>query len=156
MIRALFTKHELAVLRLLVRGRTQVQIARTLRIRPETVSHLLNRPRILLRARTLPHAVARGYETGLLGQPPDSHGARQEGHRRPGPCRSRPLAELVMESGRLAAESENATRARQLRGASGDGRALGGEPGEVNLAQLLPRRAVFRLPRRDRLTIEPA
>ncbi|MFB7435270.1 hypothetical protein ACFCZ5_28460 [Streptomyces microflavus] len=61
MSRALITEHELAALRLLAQGRTQVEIARTLRIRPETVGRLLNR------ARTLPHTVARGYETGLLG-----------------------------------------------------------------------------------------
>ncbi|MFI8164136.1 hypothetical protein ACIF6I_33645 [Streptomyces microflavus] len=86
MIRVLITEHELAALRLLAQGRTQVEIARTLRIRPETVGRLLNRARILLRARTLPHAVARGYETGLLGPPPHNHGAGQEEHRpsRPG------------------------------------------------------------------------
>ncbi|MFD3880335.1 helix-turn-helix domain-containing protein [Streptomyces microflavus] len=86
MSRALITEHELAALRLLAQGRTQVEIARTLRIRPETVSRLLNRARILLRARTLPHAVARGYETGLLGPPPPhDHGAGQEEHRPSGP-----------------------------------------------------------------------
>lgn len=36
MIRALISEHELAALRLLAQGRTQVEIARTLRIRPET------------------------------------------------------------------------------------------------------------------------
>lgn len=77
MSRALFTEHELAALRLLAQGRTQVEIARTLRIRPETVGRLLNRARILLRARTLPHAVARGCEAGLLGPPPHDHGAGQ-------------------------------------------------------------------------------
>ncbi|MER6641048.1 helix-turn-helix transcriptional regulator [Streptomyces microflavus] len=85
MSRALITEHELAALRLLAQGRTQVEIARTLRIRPETVGRLLNRARILLRARTLPHAVARGYETGLLGPPPHDHGAGQEEHRPSGP-----------------------------------------------------------------------
>ncbi|MCX4657525.1 helix-turn-helix transcriptional regulator [Streptomyces microflavus] len=85
MNRALFTEHELAALRLLAQGRTQVEIARTLRIRPETVGRLLNRARILLRARTLPHAVARGYETGLLGPPPHDHGAGQEEHQSSGP-----------------------------------------------------------------------
>ncbi|MFJ8406399.1 hypothetical protein ACIQ9K_38990 [Streptomyces microflavus] len=85
MSRALFTEHELAALRLLAQGRTQVEIARTLRIRPETVGRLLNRARILLRARTLPHAVARGYETGLLGPPPHDQGAGQEEHRSSGP-----------------------------------------------------------------------
>ncbi|MFJ8405796.1 hypothetical protein ACIQ9K_35730 [Streptomyces microflavus] len=67
MIRARFTEHEPAALRLLAQGRTQVEIARTLRTRPETVGLLLNRSRILLGARTLPRTVARGYETGLLG-----------------------------------------------------------------------------------------
>ncbi|MEU5286843.1 helix-turn-helix transcriptional regulator [Streptomyces sp. CA-278952] len=57
----LFTEHELAALRVLAQGRTQVEIAQTLRIRPETVGWLLNRVRILLRARTLPHTVARGF-----------------------------------------------------------------------------------------------
>ncbi|MFH9125534.1 hypothetical protein [Streptomyces globisporus] len=85
MSRALITEHELAALRLLAQGRTQVEIARTLRIRPETVGRLLNRARILLRARTLPHAVARGYEAGLLGPPPHDHGAGQEEHRPSGP-----------------------------------------------------------------------
>ncbi|MFD3880381.1 helix-turn-helix domain-containing protein [Streptomyces microflavus] len=70
-------EHELAALRLLAQGRTQVEIARTLRIRPETVGRLLNRARILLRARTLPHAVARGYKAGLLGPPPHDQGAGQ-------------------------------------------------------------------------------
>ncbi|MER6640977.1 helix-turn-helix transcriptional regulator [Streptomyces microflavus] len=82
---ALITEHELAALRLLAQGRTQVEIARTLRIRPETVGRLLNRARILLRARTLPHAVARGYETGLLGPPPHDHEIEQEEHRPSGP-----------------------------------------------------------------------
>ncbi|PVC80706.1 hypothetical protein DBP19_35880 [Streptomyces sp. CS090A] len=77
----LFTEHELAALRLLAQGHTQVEIAQTLRIRPETVGLLLNRARILLRARTLPHTVARGYETGLLSPPAHGHGARQEEHR---------------------------------------------------------------------------
>ncbi|WP_307824081.1 helix-turn-helix transcriptional regulator [Streptomyces sp. MBT58] len=85
MSRALFTEHELAALRLLAQGRTQVEIARILRIRPETVGRLLNRARILLRARTLPHAVARGCEAGLLGPPPHDHGAGQEEHRPSGP-----------------------------------------------------------------------
>ncbi|MER8199530.1 LuxR C-terminal-related transcriptional regulator [Streptomyces microflavus] len=49
MIRALFTEHELTTLRLLAQGRTQVEIARTLRIRPQTVGHLPNRARIPLR-----------------------------------------------------------------------------------------------------------
>ncbi|MGW6639839.1 hypothetical protein ACWGIT_20295 [Streptomyces cyaneofuscatus] len=74
----LFTEHELAALRLLAQGRTQVEIAQLLRIRPETAGRLLNRARILLRARTLPHTVARGYETGLLGPAP--HGAGREEH----------------------------------------------------------------------------
>ncbi|MEU0163250.1 LuxR C-terminal-related transcriptional regulator [Streptomyces sp. NPDC006261] len=81
----LFTEHELAVLRLLAQGRTQVEIAQALRIRPETVGRLLNRARIILRARTLPHAVARGYETGLLRPPPRDHGAGREKHRSSGP-----------------------------------------------------------------------
>ncbi|MFI5905419.1 response regulator transcription factor [Streptomyces cyaneofuscatus] len=81
----LFTEHELAVLRLLAQGRTQVEIAKALRIQPETVGRLLNRARILLRARTLPHAVARGYETGLLSPPAHNHGAGQGEHRSSGP-----------------------------------------------------------------------
>ncbi|MEU0103602.1 hypothetical protein [Streptomyces sp. NPDC006267] len=79
----LFTEHELAALRLLARGCTQVEIAQTLRIRPETAGWLLNRARILLRARTLPHTVARGYETGLLSPP--LHGAGREEHQSSGP-----------------------------------------------------------------------
>ncbi|MGW6640035.1 hypothetical protein [Streptomyces cyaneofuscatus] len=43
-IRALFTEHEMAALRLLAQGCTQVEIAKALRIRPETVGLLLSLP----------------------------------------------------------------------------------------------------------------
>ncbi|PVC80375.1 hypothetical protein DBP19_36600 [Streptomyces sp. CS090A] len=46
-----------------------------------TVGELLNRTRVLRRARTLPHAVALGYETGLLGPPPGGSGTGQDDHR---------------------------------------------------------------------------
>lgn len=65
----LLSDHELAVLRLFARGRRQVEIAEDLRISPETVGRLLHRTRIVLRARTLAHAVALGGELGLLERP---------------------------------------------------------------------------------------
>ncbi|MFH8886574.1 hypothetical protein [Streptomyces californicus] len=73
-VRHLFGDTELAALRLLAQGRTEVEIARVLGVRPETAGRLLYRARILLQARTLPHAVARGYETGLL---PSNDGLKQ-------------------------------------------------------------------------------
>ncbi|MYS32930.1 P-loop ATPase family protein [Streptomyces sp. KhCrAH-43] len=65
-LRDLFGDSELAALRLLAQGRTEVEIAQSLSVRPETAGRLLYRARILLRGRTLPHAIACGYETGLL------------------------------------------------------------------------------------------
>lgn len=65
----LLTGHELAALRLFARGRRQVEIAEALRISPETVGRLLYRARVVLRARTLAHAVALGGESGLLERP---------------------------------------------------------------------------------------
>ncbi|MFD0039958.1 hypothetical protein ACFVIZ_20270 [Streptomyces anulatus] len=65
----LLTDHELAALRLFARGHRQVEIAEALRIRPETVGRLLHRARVVLRARTLAHAVALGGESGLLERP---------------------------------------------------------------------------------------
>ncbi|MHA6757285.1 RapZ C-terminal domain-containing protein [Streptacidiphilus sp. PAMC 29251] len=61
------TDHEHVALQLLARGHTHTQTASLLKIRPQTAGQLLNRARILLHARTLPHAVAIGYATGLLG-----------------------------------------------------------------------------------------
>ncbi|MET7489844.1 LuxR C-terminal-related transcriptional regulator [Streptomyces sp. NPDC005538] len=60
------TDHELASLRLLARGHTHTQIAVILRVSPKTAGQLLFGARLSLRARTLPHAVAIGYETGVL------------------------------------------------------------------------------------------
>lgn len=68
------TAHELAAIRLLAGGNTHTQIATILRVRPETAGRLLHGAQISLRARTLPHAVAIGYETGILG----SNGRRDE------------------------------------------------------------------------------
>ncbi|WP_257138857.1 LuxR C-terminal-related transcriptional regulator [Streptomyces sp. rh34] len=65
----LLTDHELAVLRLFARGRGQAEIAEALRISPETAGCLLHRARVVLRARTLAHAVALGGENGLLERP---------------------------------------------------------------------------------------
>ncbi|MFJ1787256.1 LuxR C-terminal-related transcriptional regulator [Streptomyces anulatus] len=66
----LLSDHELAVLRLSARGHRQVEIAEALRISPETVGRLLHhRTRVVLRARTLAHAVALGGQSGLLEQP---------------------------------------------------------------------------------------
>ncbi|MFJ6493689.1 hypothetical protein [Streptomyces californicus] len=64
-VRTLFGDAELAALRLLAQGRTEVEIARTLGVRPEAAGRLLYRARCLLQAQTLPHA----YETGLFQQP---------------------------------------------------------------------------------------
>ncbi|MCZ1013994.1 hypothetical protein [Streptomyces noursei] len=60
------TEHETAVLRLLARGHTHAEIAGMLRVRPETLGELIYQVRISLRARTTAHAVAVGYETGIL------------------------------------------------------------------------------------------
>lgn len=60
------TEHEAAVLRLLARGHTHTEIAEMLRIRPKVAGSLIHQMRISLRARTTPHAVAIGYETGIL------------------------------------------------------------------------------------------
>ncbi|MEV6547959.1 hypothetical protein AB0M57_04525 [Streptomyces sp. NPDC051597] len=60
------TDHELAALRLLARGLRHTEIASTLGVRPQTAGRLLYRAQIGLRARTRAHAVARGYETGLI------------------------------------------------------------------------------------------
>ncbi|MFI1808507.1 hypothetical protein ACH415_33420 [Streptomyces californicus] len=70
-LRDLFGDAELTALRLLAQGRTEVEIAQTLGVRPEAAGRLLYRARCLLQARTLPHAVARAYETGLLQQEAD-------------------------------------------------------------------------------------
>jgi DNA-binding CsgD family transcriptional regulator len=61
------TDHELLALRLLAGGLTHTRIAALLTVKPETAGLLLHRAQIKLGARTLPHTVARGYETGLLG-----------------------------------------------------------------------------------------
>jgi UPF0042 nucleotide-binding protein len=60
------TAHELAALRLLAHGHTHTQIAAILNVRPETAGLLLHGARTSLRARTLPHAIAIGHETGVL------------------------------------------------------------------------------------------
>ncbi|MFE9413908.1 hypothetical protein ACFYN0_34760 [Streptomyces sp. NPDC006704] len=60
------TVHELAALRLLARGLHHTEIATALGVRPETAGRLLHGARGALRARTLPHAVARAYDTGLI------------------------------------------------------------------------------------------
>ncbi|MDP9954145.1 MULTISPECIES: hypothetical protein [Streptomyces] len=70
-LRDLFGDAELTALRLLAQGRTEIEIAQTLGVRPEAAGRLLYRARCLLQARTLPHAVARAYETGLLQQEAD-------------------------------------------------------------------------------------
>ncbi|MFF9638850.1 hypothetical protein ACF1D2_30255 [Streptomyces bacillaris] len=44
-----------------------MQIAAELGVRPETAGRLLHRAQTVLRARTLPHAVALAYEAGVLG-----------------------------------------------------------------------------------------
>lgn len=62
----ILTEHELAALRLLARGLHHLEIATVLGVRPQTAGSLLYSVRIRLRARTLPHAVACGYETGIL------------------------------------------------------------------------------------------
>ncbi|MDI3390025.1 LuxR C-terminal-related transcriptional regulator [Streptomyces sp. B-S-A8] len=62
----LFTEHELTALRLLARGLRHTEIATALGVCPETAGLLLYRVRCRLGARTLAHAVARGYETGLI------------------------------------------------------------------------------------------
>ncbi|MEU8893409.1 hypothetical protein [Streptomyces sp. NPDC048442] len=62
----LLTVHELAALRLLARGLHHLEIARELGVRPETGGRLLHGAQIHLGARTLAHAVARGYEAGII------------------------------------------------------------------------------------------
>ncbi|GAA5702532.1 LuxR C-terminal-related transcriptional regulator [Streptomyces avermitilis] len=62
------TDHELASLRLLARGHTHTQIAAILRVSAKTAGRLLYGARLSLHARTLPHAVAIGYKTGVLGR----------------------------------------------------------------------------------------
>ncbi|MCT6782276.1 hypothetical protein LXH09_37270 [Streptomyces sp. CS7] len=64
---AVLSGPELAALRLLAAGLTHLQIAEALGVRPETAGGLLFRAQTVLRARTLPHAVALAYEAGLLG-----------------------------------------------------------------------------------------
>lgn len=56
---------------------------------------------VLLRARTLPHAVARGYEIGLLSTPHHDHGAGQQEHRslRTRQARRRAIRRLIASSG---------------------------------------------------------
>lgn len=73
------TDHELVALRLLARGHTHTQIASLLKIRPETAGRLLHRVRTVLRANTLPHAVAIAYATGILGCDRTPTGAAAEG-----------------------------------------------------------------------------
>ncbi|MFF1481422.1 hypothetical protein ACFVYD_28385 [Streptomyces sp. NPDC058301] len=68
------TAHELTALRLLARGLHHTEIASVLGVRPETAGRLLHRAQIGLLARTLAHAVACGYETGLLTPPPPGLG----------------------------------------------------------------------------------
>ncbi|MET9209901.1 LuxR C-terminal-related transcriptional regulator [Streptomyces bacillaris] len=65
---AVLTGQELAALQLLAGGLTHVQIAAELGVRPETAGRLLHRAQTILRARTLPHAVALAYEAGVLGR----------------------------------------------------------------------------------------
>lgn len=60
------TEHEAAVLRLLAAGHRYTEIASALRVRPEIAGALVARTRTLLGARTDAHAVAVGYELGLL------------------------------------------------------------------------------------------
>lgn len=60
------TEHEIAVLRLLARGRPYLQIASLLKVSPETAGTLIARMRSRLGAHTNAHAVAIGYETGIL------------------------------------------------------------------------------------------
>ncbi|KOU43558.1 hypothetical protein [Streptomyces sp. WM6378] len=74
----ILTEHELTALRLLARGLHHTEIAKVLKVRPETAGRLLHGAQSGLRARTLPHTVARGYETGII-QPgplayPNGHG----------------------------------------------------------------------------------
>ncbi|MFG2142603.1 hypothetical protein ACGFRG_00130 [Streptomyces sp. NPDC048696] len=64
------TEHETIALRLLARGLHHTEIAMALGVRPETAGRLLHRAQGGLRARTLPHTVARGYETGLIQPAP--------------------------------------------------------------------------------------
>ncbi|AEW94627.1 MULTISPECIES: helix-turn-helix transcriptional regulator [Streptomycetaceae] len=66
------TDHQLVVLRLLARGHTHTQIAGILGVRPETAGTIINGMRLSLGARTLPHAIALGYEFGIL-QPGSGH-----------------------------------------------------------------------------------
>ncbi|WP_444971900.1 hypothetical protein [Streptomyces sp. SAI-25] len=49
-------------------GLTHMQIAAELGVRPETAGRLLHRAQVVLRARTLPHAVALAYKAGVLGR----------------------------------------------------------------------------------------
>ena len=62
------TGHELLALRLLAGGLTHTRIAALMTVKPETAGQLLHRAQIKLGARTLPHAVARGFAVGVLGQ----------------------------------------------------------------------------------------
>ncbi|MEV7275114.1 hypothetical protein ACIQIG_33795 [Streptomyces bacillaris] len=65
---AVLSGPELAALGLLADGLTHMQIAAELGVRPETAGRLLHRAQIVLRARTLPHAVALAYKAGVLGR----------------------------------------------------------------------------------------
>ncbi|MCX4826584.1 hypothetical protein OG883_43890 [Streptomyces sp. NBC_01142] len=67
---SLITEHELAALWLLARGLHHTEIAKKLKVRPETAGRLLHGAQGRLRARTLAHAVARGYETGIIQPAP--------------------------------------------------------------------------------------
>ena len=66
------TEHETAVLRLLARGHTHTEVAKILGVRPDIAGQLISRVRIVLRARTVAHAVAIGYETGILALKSDA------------------------------------------------------------------------------------
>lgn len=68
------TEHEVVVLRLLARGRTYREIAEVLKVRPEVAGKLVSRMQIMLRAKTVAHAVAIGYETGILAPKRDGAG----------------------------------------------------------------------------------
>ncbi|MFG2211980.1 LuxR C-terminal-related transcriptional regulator [Streptomyces sp. NPDC048638] len=71
------TQHELAALQLLAAGLHHVEIAKRLHVSPTTAGQLLYGAQISLHARTLPHTIARGYETGILHpaplKPADQH-----------------------------------------------------------------------------------
>ncbi|MDX2915699.1 MULTISPECIES: RapZ C-terminal domain-containing protein [Streptomyces] len=71
------TEHELTALRLLASGQHHLEVAKELKVQPETAGRLLHRAQIHLRARTLYEAVAQGCALGIIDPEPPGYPHRR-------------------------------------------------------------------------------